>query len=190
MDGHVAEQAVLKVVQGARSGDQDAIRDLYRLYAGPIHRCVRRVVGDEHDAEDLTQEVFIKLLRVLPSFEPRGRPFHAWALRVARNAALDHLRASKSVARPRAADQLIDRPDAGMLDLDRRADLLDALRELPDEQRAVVVLRHLVGLSPREVAGRMGRTSAAVHSLDHRARVSLRRGLSDAASAPAVLRAA
>lgn len=188
MRPHLTEQMELKIVRAAIAGDQDAIRDLYELYAGPIHRCVRRVVRDEHDSEDLTQEVFLKLLRVLPRFESRGRPFRSWALRVAHNAALDHVRAARG-----ALDTLEPETDAvmtEMVDLDRRSDLLDALRVLPGEQRAVVVLRHLVGLSPDEVAGRIGRSSAAVHSLDHRARVSLRRDLAQSSCAPAVLRVA
>lgn len=188
MGAHVTEQTELKIVQAASAGDQDAIRDLYRLYAGPIHRCVRRVVRDEHEAEDLTQEVFLKLLRVLPRFNPCGRPFKSWALRVARNAALDHVRASRGSFDELAAAAAAHMTE--MVDLDRRSDLLDALRELPGEQRAVVVLRHLVGLSPDEVAGRIGRSCAAVHSLDHRARVSLRRDLVQSSCAPAVLRAA
>ena len=98
-------------------------------------------------------------------------PFSAWILRVAHNAAIDHVRARRpmpieEVRPPSAADDPAAR--------ERLADLRLALAALPDEQRDVLVLRFLIGLTPREVAERLGRSEDAVHGLQHRGRRRLR----------------
>jgi RNA polymerase sigma-70 factor (ECF subfamily) len=178
------ETAVLRIVDAARLGDRAALQQLHDLYAERVQRAIGRIVGDAQDAEDLTQELFIKLMRILQRFEPQGRPFGAWLMAVARNAALDHLRAARPVTA--VPDDVASVESSYESDLDLRTDLMDALRSLSEEQRSVVVLRHLVGLSANEVASLLGRSSAAIHSLDHRARVSLRRDLSAADAAPAV----
>ena len=78
-------------------GDEDALRLLYLLYADNVFGFVLAIVHDEHDAEDITSEVFARLPRALAHYRVSSTPFAAWLLRVARNAALDHLRAQRSV---------------------------------------------------------------------------------------------
>ena len=75
----------------------EALHFLYVRYADDVLRFVRSLVQDHHEAEDITQNVFVKLIRVIKKYEPREVPFAAWILRVARNAALDHLRARRMV---------------------------------------------------------------------------------------------
>src|SRR3954449_7858554 len=82
---------------GARDGDEDALRLLFLLYADNVFGYVLSIVHDEHDAEDVTSEVFARLSRSLTHYRVSATPFVAWLLRVARNAALDHLRAQRSV---------------------------------------------------------------------------------------------
>ena len=166
------ERLVHSAVARARAGDPDALRFLYLRYADNVYGYVCSIVRDEHEAEDLTQQIFAKLLTTLDRYEPRQVPFSAWILRVAHNAAIDHLRGRRPVPvedlRPlHAADDTSGR--------ERFADLRDALAALPEEQRDVIVLRFLIGLTPREVAERMGRSENAVHGLQHRGRRRLRR---------------
>ena len=128
-----------------------------------------------------TQTVFIKLMSVIHKYEPRQVPFTAWILKVARNVAIDSLRQR----RPVPCDEVIEswRP-ADDLSHERRLGLAQALETLTEDQRDVVVLRHLVGLSPGEIAHRMGRTESSIHGLHHRARRALRRELIRGECAP------
>src|SRR3954470_1289476 len=92
-----AEALVAAATEQARAGDDDALRLLYLLYADNVFGYVVAIVRDEHDAEDITSEVFARLPRALSHYKVSATPFAAWLLRVARNAALDHLRAQRSV---------------------------------------------------------------------------------------------
>jgi RNA polymerase sigma-70 factor (ECF subfamily) len=156
----------------ARDGDADALRFLYLRYADCVYGYVCSIVRDEHEAEDVTQHVFAKLPAALRRYEPRAAPFSAWILRVAYNASIDHVRARRPVPceEVRSSDVPFD-----VSGRERFADLRLALDALPQEQRDVIVLRFVIGLSPREVAERMGRSEDAVHGLQHRGRRSLRR---------------
>jgi RNA polymerase sigma-70 factor (ECF subfamily) len=175
-----AEALVSAATVRARDGDDDALRLLYLLYADNVFGYVLAIVHDEHDAEDITSEVFARLPRALAHYRPSGTPFVAWLLRVARNAALDHLRAQRSVP-------LAEVPASVRSELhahERLDDLRAALEALPSDQRQVMVLRLIAGLSPGEVAERIGRSVDAVHALQHRARRRLREELTQAGWAP------
>ena len=156
----------------ARDGDTDALRYLYLRYADCVYGYVCSIVRDEHEAEDVTQHVFAKLPAALRRYEPRAAPFSAWILRVAYNAAIDHMRTRRPVPCEEVRSNDVVDDVSGR---ERFADLRLALAALPAEQRDVLVLRFLVGLTPREVAERIGRSEDAVHGLQHRGRRSLRR---------------
>jgi RNA polymerase sigma-70 factor (ECF subfamily) len=178
-----ADDLVTAAVTRAREGDDDALRLLYLLYADDVYGYVLAIVRDEHDAEDITSEVFARLPRALTRYRPGATPFAGWLLRVARNAALDHLRAQRSVPRAEiyASTEASELPPR-----ERLADLRAALAALPPDQRQVVLLRLVAGLSPREVADRLGRSVDAVHALQHRARRRLRHELTQEGWAPAL----
>ena len=120
-------------------------------------------------------------MSVIHKYQAREVPFASWLLRVARNVALDHLRQRRMVPCEEVYEPTFEADDSGR---DRRWGLEQALSALPEEQREVVVLRHLVGLTPGEIADRMGRTEASIHGLHHRARKAMRRELVDVACAP------
>jgi RNA polymerase sigma-70 factor (ECF subfamily) len=168
-----AERLVLAAVARAKDGDADALRFLYLCYADNVYGYVCSIVRDEFEAEDVTQQIFAKLMTALGRYEPRVVPFSAWILRVAHNAAIDHVRTRRPVPL-----EEVHPPDAagddGAGSRERFADLRLALDALPAEQRDVIVLRFLVGLTPREIAERMGRSEDAVHGLQHRGRRRLR----------------
>jgi RNA polymerase sigma-70 factor (ECF subfamily) len=172
---------VKKAVAAAKRGDRDGVHFLYARFAEDIQRYVRSFVKDHHQAEDITQDVFIKLMRVIGKYEEREVPFSAWILRVARNAALDHLRVQRAV--PQAEIHLAD-DEQGQISRERGRALRDALRQLPDDQREVLVLRHILGLSPTEIATVLGRTESSVHGLHHRGRLTFRSALRDFGAAP------
>ena len=166
------EQLVIAAVARAKDGDADALRYLYLRYADNVYGYVCSIVRDEHEAEDVTQQIFAKLMTGLVKYEPRQVPFSAWILRVAHNAAIDHLRARRPVPLEEVRPLHVADDSTGR---ERFADLRLALAALPDEQRDVLVLRFLIGLTPREVAERLGRSEDAVHGLQHRGRRRLRR---------------
>jgi RNA polymerase sigma-70 factor (ECF subfamily) len=172
---------VAQAVARAQAGDEEAIRFLYVTYKDNVYGYVLSFVRDQHEAEDVTQHVFLKLMRVIPKYQAREVPFTSWLLRVARNVALDHLRQRRMVPCEEVYEASHEADDSGR---ERRWGLEQALEALPEEQRSVVILRHLVGLTPGEIAERMGRSEASIHGLHHRARKAMRRELTDVACAP------
>lgn len=174
------EAALARVVARAQGGDMGAIRFLYVRFRRDVYAYVLGIVRDPHEAEDVTQHVFLKLIDCIDKYQARDVPFEAWLRRVSRNVALDHLRRRRSWEP--VQEPPIPAADTGY---ERRAGLEQALRALPPEQRHVVVLRHLVGLTPGEIAQRIGRSESSIRGLHHRARKAIRGELIDAACAPA-----
>lgn len=180
---HGGETDLRHAIARAKAGNMDGHRYLYLRYADNVFSYVRKIVCDDHDAEDVTQQVFAKLFRTIGRYEERDVPFAAWILRVARNAAIDYMRSDRLVPceEVRSTDQQTDETRH-----ERRRSLTDALGSLPSEQRQVIVMRHLVGLSPREIAGKLGKSESAIHGLHHRGRRSMQRELSRNGAAPAL----
>ncbi len=176
-----SDRQVANAVARAQAGDNEAIRFLYIRYKDNVYGYVLSFVRDPHEAEDVTQHVFLKLMSVILKYQAREVPFTSWLLRVARNAALDHLRQRRAVPSEEADEPTRAYDDVGQ---DRRWGFEQALAALPDEQRKVVILRHFVGLTPGEIAERMGRSEASIHGLHHRGRNALKRELIEVACAP------
>jgi RNA polymerase sigma-70 factor (ECF subfamily) len=171
--GHLADSAttadearLLQAVELAFEGDSVAMAELYRRFRSPVQACALRVVGDVHEAEDVTQQVFVKLMTSLGAFHPSLGSFQGWLLQVARNAALDHVRRRRAfpVAEVYGPDVVAPPAVSPM-----RGALTTALAEVPRRQRQVLFLMH-VGFRPAEVARFMGTSEGAVHVLHHRAR--------------------
>lgn len=180
-------RTVLLAVRRAKAGDPDAMRFLYVRFVDNVTGYVRSIVHDHHEAEDITQLVFAKLITVIHKYDERAVPFFGWLLRVARNAAIDHLRSNRAVTVPEvygASDDEVADDDS-----DRRESLAAALSTLPEEQRSVVILRHVVGLSPAEIADVLGRTESSVHGLHHRGRRALQCELTRLQARPGTRRA-
>ena len=178
-------RTIRAAISRAQNGDMEALHFLYVRYADDVLRFVRSLVQDHHEAEDITQNVFVKLIVVIRKYEPRDVPFAAWILRVARNAALDHLRARRMTP---CEDVRIADDDHRQISHERGRDLREALEQLPEEQQDVLILRHIVGLSPVEIADALGKTESSIHGLHHRGRLTLKSALVELDAAPVVAR--
>jgi RNA polymerase sigma-70 factor, ECF subfamily len=96
-----------KAIAGAKEGDVSALHFLYVRYADDVQGYVESIVRDRHEAEDITQNVFAKLISAIARYEQREAPFAAWLMRIARNAVLDHLRSRRQIpfAEVRTSDE-------------------------------------------------------------------------------------
>jgi RNA polymerase sigma-70 factor (ECF subfamily) len=155
-------------------GDPAGLSYLYSRYSGPVYSYVCSIVRDRDDAADVTQQVFLKLMTAFPQYDVRRARFAAWILRVARNAAIDWLRESSAAV---SAPEGIEIAQEDATTRSDREVLRHALADLTDGQRKVLFLREHVGLPAGEVARRLGKREAAVHTMHHRARVAARRRL-------------
>ena len=180
-NSYLVQQAVLR----AKQGDAEGLHFLYVRYAVDVHRYVASIIHDHHEAEDITQNIFVKLMTRISKYEQREVPFGAWIMRVARNAALDHMRARRAI--PTEEVRVTD-PGRPETEPGRGNDLRHALEDLPDDQREVLILRHVVGLSPVEIASTLDKTESSVHGLHHRGRRTLRAKLVELDAAPVVAR--
>ncbi|HEY2631517.1 MAG TPA: RNA polymerase sigma factor [Solirubrobacteraceae bacterium] len=176
-----AAREIRLAIARTKEGDRDALRLLYVRYSNNVYGYICSIVRDEQEAEDLTQHVFMKLITVIVQYKDHGVPFSGWLLRLARNVALDHLRRR----RPTPTEEVYG-PDehADEESRHRARDLHSALASLPDEQREVMVMRHVVGLSPPEIAEQLGRTESSIHGLHHRGRRALQAELTRLGSSP------
>ena len=176
------QELVDRAVAEAKRGDQEGIRFIYATYSRDVFRFVRSIVGDEHEAEDVTQAVFLKLMRVIGKYRRGTVPFTAWLMRVARNAAIDHLRER----RPVPCEEIHGRSTVDAIDdnLQRLIEFKDAVSGLQDEQREVVLLRHVHGLAPGEIASRLGKSEGAIHGLHHRGRRAVQARLRERGMTP------
>jgi RNA polymerase sigma-70 factor, ECF subfamily len=183
-DAETETALVIRAVERAQCGDREAFGFLYARFADDVKGYVRSILGDAHEAEDVTQQVFVKLFSAIGKYQQREVPFFAWILRVARNMALDHIRARRTVP----VEEVRIPGALGDTQSRRLEELREALSGLPSDQREVLLLRHLAGLSPSEIATRTGRTEASIHGLHHRGRRTLQsellsRGLGPATAA-------
>lgn len=168
------------LLQQAQQGDREAFGQLYEMYAPLVFRFLYAHLDNRLDAEDLTEEVFLRTWQFLPSYRMRGVPFTGFIFRIARNALYDHYRRSRKRAVDSGMDlELVDdlQPDPVdrlPLHLERR-ELRQTLTSLREDYRTVLVLRFLVGLSPDETAVAMSRSSGAIRVLQHRALAAARK---------------
>ena len=170
-----------RAIAAAKGGDWDALDYLYSRHADDVLRFVQSIVRNRHDAEDVTHEVFAKLMRAIQKYEEQEVPFAAWILRVARNAALDHVRSRRQIP---VEEVWVSDDGHEQTSFELTDALKAALSELPEAQREVLVLRHIGGLTPNEIADRLGKTEASIQGLHHRGRAALKVSLQEQGAAP------
>lgn len=173
------------LVKRAQGGDVSAVGELYDHHHESVFRYVRSRVCDQGLAEDLTDEIFTRMVAGLPGYRLRGSPFRAWLYRIARNLVVDHYRKEggcPSVPLYHAENKSETESNPASVIEHKLAleKVQHALNGLDPAQQEVVVLRFLLGLSLREVAQTLGKTVAAVKSLQHRGLKALRIALEQA----------
>lgn len=172
------------LVERAIARDRQAFEELYRLYFERIYRYCRLKVGNPTDAEDVTAAVFLSAWRGIERFSPKHEAsFSSWLFRLAHNALIDrYRRARPTLTLEEALDEspmedVTLSPEAALEWRMTLADLQRALQSLTEEQREVVLLRFVEGLSAREVGDIMGKQEGTVRGMQFRALEALRRAL-------------
>ena len=169
------------LVRRAQHRDQEAFAQLYEEHFDKIYRYVTLKIGNETEAEDMTQQVFLNALQSISSFKWKGIPFSAWLFRIAHNQVVDYFRSKKRTTVP-LDESLVssnsnDNPQSVVeqkLDIEQ---LLLATKQLTEAQREVISLRFAGELSIAQVAKAMGKSQGAVKALQHSAIVALRKTL-------------
>ena len=169
--GRPAAADLSAAVRAARDGNQEAFRMLYREVQPGLLRYLRGLVGNNaQDAEDLASETWLQIARDIRSFRDEGAGFRGWAVRIARNRVLDHVR--RNQRRPVAVlpvEVLLDLPDArdtaqAAIDVTTTDATVALIATLPRDQAEAVLLRVVVGLDAEAAARVMGKRAGAVRT--------------------------
>jgi len=173
------------LIERCLNGDQGAWEEIVRQHWRKVFNLAYRFVGRHDEAEDLTQEIFLKIFKALKSFDRRAN-FQTWLISISRNLCIDHYRSVRkereTMARDVDASQLSpvsrERGPHGQLEqLDLRLIIRRALAELPATLREAVVLRDLKEFSYQEIADQLGLPEGTVKSRINRGRLELARQL-------------
>jgi RNA polymerase sigma-70 factor (ECF subfamily) len=167
-----------KLIQRAKRGDATAFAEIYERCQPAIYRYIFYQVGDAPTAEDLTSEVFVRLVDKIDRFTYHGRPLLAWLYTIARNLVTDHHRRAKQSQPLELEKQLI----ATEVDVEEAVEdklaqnrVIAAIPHLTEEQRQVILLRFIEGLDNASTASILNKSVNAVKALQHRALAALRR---------------
>jgi RNA polymerase sigma-70 factor (ECF subfamily) len=178
------------LVDAARAGDEKALSELYLSYFPRVYRYILARTGNTYDAEDLAEEVFMRVLEAIDRFQWREAPFSAWLFRIAHNAVISQRR--KDNARGRSAPLTDGLPvdSAGPEELVEHRlalnEVMQAAQRLPEAQRQVIALRFGAGLSVAETARAMSKGEGNVKVIQHKAIVKLREMMGQAKRPPKV----
>jgi RNA polymerase sigma-70 factor (ECF subfamily) len=164
---------LIALVELARKGDADAFGMLYDHYQASVYRFLFYRTRSSTLAEDLTSETFFRALRSMTNFRWQGKDFGAWLMTIARNLATDHFKAGRTRLEMTTEDMgqhddATEGPESQVLASLTNEMLLNALTQLPDEQRDCLVMRFLQGMSIAETASVLERSDGAVKQLQLR----------------------
>jgi RNA polymerase sigma-70 factor, ECF subfamily len=177
--------AVRRLVERAQGGDRAALEELYLLHFDRIYSYLHMSVGNRHDAEDLTNQTFVKMLESIGRFEWRKVPISAWLFRIAHNLAMDHFRASKRWQPeedvPEPEDSAESSAEEEALQSIGRRSMLEMIENLSPDQQQVLTLKFVFNFGNAEVATILGKSEGAIKSLQHRALATLQRRLTKTA---------
>jgi RNA polymerase sigma-70 factor (ECF subfamily) len=172
---------VALVDRAVASHDQAAFGDLYELFVDRVYRYLYFRTGSQAEAEDLTEQVFLKAWEAIGRFRWQGRPFIAWLYRLAHNALVDHVRARRPTLSLTNEDHPIELvSDDAAQELARSLDadvLARAIAELTEDQQQVIVMKFIDGLDNAQIAAALDKREGAIRALQLRALLSLRRVL-------------
>jgi RNA polymerase sigma-70 factor, ECF subfamily len=175
---------VRRLVERAQLGDRKALEELYLMHFDRIYSYLQMSVGNRHDAEDLTNQTFVKMLESIERFEWRKVPISAWLFRIAHNLAMDHFRSRRrwqpeeEPPEPPGAEARSAEEEA--LQSIGRQSMLTMIEDLSQDQQQVLTLKFVFNFPNADVATILGKTEGAIKSLQHRALASLQRQLTKA----------
>ncbi|MBN1564286.1 MAG: sigma-70 family RNA polymerase sigma factor [Anaerolineae bacterium] len=161
-----------QLLHRACNGDRDAVAALYRAHVQAIYRYINYRVPDSTLADDLTAEVFLRMVEGLPHYRMNGVPFEAWLYRIAAARVADYYRRRSRRPQEALTDQEPDRgesPEGKIQYAEEKDELRAALRNLTADQQDVLLLRFVERKSHAEVAAIMEKSISAVKSTQHRA---------------------
>lgn len=176
------EPSIVRLVDRVvASHDADAFGELYDRFVERVYRYLYFRTGSHPEAEDLTEQVFLKAWEAIGRYRWQGRPFLAWLYRLAHNAHIDQVRSSRPTT-PLSADErtLELASHSASNEMARTLDaqvLADALCQLTPEQQQVIIMKFIEGLDNEQIAQTMDRREGAIRALQMRALMSLRRVL-------------
>jgi RNA polymerase sigma-70 factor, ECF subfamily len=162
-----------RVIEAAQSGELEALAWLYDTHINQVYRYALARLGNVHDAEDVAEEIFLKMLQGLPKYQVRKVPFAAWLMRIAHNEVISFAR--RNVRRANETELPEDILDKGRNDPAENAertltleDLRKSVKLLPEAQREVITLRFAAGLSVADTARALGKKENNVKVLQHK----------------------
>lgn len=173
---------VSELVQRSQAGDELAFAELYVRFFDRVYRYLLIALKNPDDAQEVSQEVFVRALSMLGRYEPARGEFRDWLFSMVRSLAIDHLRKGGRTSAvdpqdlPSHAAPLAERASTLLERLDPGSGLRQLIDSLPDGQRRVVALRFVFELSTVEIAEVLGVSPEAVRQLQHRALKGLARG--------------
>lgn len=163
---------IANLIREAQQGDREAVATIYRAYVRRIYRYVACRVPSTNDAEDLTADVFVRMVEALPNYQITGAPFEAWLYRIAASRVSDFYRNKANKQGEELHENLTDDtvPSEEMLIEGQMLDTLrSAMQRLPEEHQTILIMRFVERKSHEEVAMLLGRSVTAVKSIQHRA---------------------
>ena len=169
------------IVERAQQGDNEAFAHLYESHFDKIFRYVVMKIGNQMEAEDMTQQVFVRAYESIGSYRSRGVPFSAWLFRIAHNQMVDYVR-KRSKKQTISLDETLPIMDNTNLEHDvetkfEMEKVATAAKQLTKAQQEVISLRFAGGLSIAEVAKTMRKSEGAIKALQHSAILALRKTL-------------
>jgi len=159
-------------IERARAGDQQALAAVYDWYLPRVYRYVLSRLGDVAEAEDLTEDIFLRMLGAIADYKRTGVPFSAWLFRIARNHLVSYYRKNGNRKADALQETMADsRHDPASIVETQLilGEVAEAVQRLPDAQRDVIALRFAVGLSIAETAQVLGKRQGNVKALQHKA---------------------
>ena len=173
---------VRALVERAKQGDREAFEELYLLHFDQIYSYLQLRVGNKHDAEDLTNQTFVKMIESIDRFEWRN-PISAWLFRIAHNLAMDHFRSRRRWQPEEEPPEPPGSEERSAEDEAFRAigqqSMFELIESLSEDQQQVLTLKFAFDFSNAEVGTILGKSEGAVKSLQHRALGSLQRQLAE-----------
>lgn len=173
------------LITKAQAGDREALNELVSFYWQPIYRFVAYKIGNLDEAQEITQETFLRAFRSLPSYKQTGNAFKTYLSRIAINLLYDTWRQKgrspilTDISEYKELSTQEEQPDTIAISQERRKTIAELLKKLPNDQRQTIQLRIIDELSVKQTAASMEKSEAAVKMLQQRALKNLRKLLTE-----------